>query len=101
MTATRLLQAYRFVFAGLILIASIETMVHEHDAAFLAAIEIAGVLLFAWRRMQIAGAAVLVAVFTLAEALTIAHGQSPVHLLQYTAATVFIVLLDRRVRAEG
>jgi hypothetical protein len=74
-TATRLLQAYRFIFAGLILIASIETMVHEHDAAWLAAIEIAGVLLFAWRTTQIAGAAVLAAVFTFAEALTIAHGR--------------------------
>jgi hypothetical protein len=101
MTPIRLLQAYRFVFACLILIASIETMVKEHGAVFLAAIEIAGVLLFAWRRTQIAGAVVLVAVFTLAEALTIAHGQWPVHLLQYTAAAVFIVLLDRSVRASG
>ena len=101
MTATRLVQAYRFVFAGLILVASIETMVNEHDAALLAAIEMAGVLLFAWRRTEIAGAAVLVAVFTLAEAMTIAHGQWPVHLLQYTAAAVFIVLFERVVRANG
>jgi len=100
-TAIRLLQAYRFVFAGLILVASIETLIHEHDAAALAAIEIAGVLLFAWRRTEIAGATVLVAVFTFAEAMTIARGQWPVHLLQYTAAAVFIVLLDRRLRVSG
>lgn len=99
MTAGSLVQAYRIVFAALIAVASIATLAsHEHGVAFFAGVEIAGALLFVWRRIQIIGAILLLLVFASAEAVAIAQGQFQMHFLQYAAATLAIVLLDRRAR---
>ena len=101
MSTTSLVRMYRYVFAGLLLIATIQTLLVEHDAIALAAIEIVAILLFLWRRTELFGAGLLLAVFAFAQALTVAHGQWPTHLLQYAATTIFIVLLDRSLRTTA
>jgi uncharacterized membrane protein (UPF0136 family) len=95
-----MLRAYRYVFAALIVTGSVEAFgTHEHAAAILAVMEVAGALLLMWRKTQIVGAGLLLAVFAFAQALSAASGQWPVHFAQYAAATLLIVLLDRALVA--
>jgi hypothetical protein len=93
-----LLYSYRLVFAAILLMACALTIAgSEHNATALAIIEIIGTLLFVWRRSQYAGAAILMGVFAFAEFVSLRHGRLPTYLLQYAAAVVFVVLMDRRL----
>ena len=72
------LGAYRLVFVALILFASVQAVMTEaQHVIFVAAAEIAGALLLLWRRSQLIGAGVLLAVFATVEALHVAQGQWP------------------------
>ena len=74
MSAVAIVRMYRFVFAGLLAVATVQTMFAEHDAMVLAAIELVAILLFLWRRTELLGAGLLVVLFAFAEVLTAAHG---------------------------
>lgn len=97
MSAGQLLAGYRGVFSTLIVVASIQTLLAApgHHVVLLPAAEIAGALLLLWRRAQWIGAALLLAVFAGAQAISAAEGRYPTHFLQYAASTVLILLLDR------
>lgn len=99
MTPMRLLLIYRWTFAGLIVIASVETLMTEGRAslpiAVLASVEIVAALLFVWRRSQVAGMIALLVAFAVAQAITMMMGQLQTHFLQYAASTVLVVSLDR------
>lgn len=97
MSVARILAAYRAIFCALIVVASIQTLAEgpAHHVVLLAAAEIAGALMLAWRRTQSAGAAVLIAVFATAQVLSAVEGEYPMRFLQYAAGTILIVLLDR------
>ncbi len=98
MSARTLLVVYRLVLATLLTISSVMTLAStEHEATVLAGVEIAGALAFTWRRTQYLGAAALLGVFTVAEGLSISHGRLPTHLLQYAAAVMFVVAMERRL----
>lgn len=96
MSTAFLLRSYRWVFVFLIVAGSLEAFgSHEHAANTLAATEIAGALLLVWRKTQIVGAGLLLAVFAFAQILSATNGQWPIHFAQYAAATILIVLVDR------
>lgn len=90
--------AYRLVFAAILLVASGLTIADaDPHAVVLASVEVAGIVLFVRRRSQFIGAAILLAVFAFAEVLSIQHGHVPTYFLQYAAAAIFIVAMDRRL----
>lgn len=98
MTTATLLNSYRIVVAALLLLSSGLTIAgSEHHAMALATVEIAGTALFAWRRCQYAGAAILLSVFVFAEFVSIGPGHVPTYFLQYAAAVVFVVVMDRQL----
>lgn len=102
MTAAALLSCYRLVVSGILLVSTSLTIIGpEHDARALAALEIAGTLLFAWRRSQYAGAAILVGVFAFAEFVSASHGHLITYFLQYAAAVIFVVAMDRRLSRDA
>jgi hypothetical protein len=99
MSATHILAAYRVIFSALIVVASLQTLAAHpaHQVVLLAAVEIAGALMLAWRRAQWVGGAVLLAVFACAQIMSALDGEYPTRFLQYTASAVFIVALDRAI----
>ncbi len=102
MSAHGLLASYRLAFAAILLVASVLTIAGpEHDAVALAAAEIAGIAFFVWRRSQHLGAAILLGVFAFAESVSISRGQLPTHFLQYAAAVIFVIAMDRRLAQRG
>jgi hypothetical protein len=101
MSAARILAVYRVTFVALLSVASVEALLagHEggHNVAPLAAAELVGAVLLLWRRTQLPGACVLLAVFAVAQMLAALAGHWPTHLLQYAASTVLILTLDRAI----
>jgi Cu/Ag efflux pump CusA len=102
LSAAHVLAIYRATFVALILIASVQALFagHEggHNIAPLAATEIAAAAALLWRRTQVPGACLLLAVFALAQVLSALDGRGPTHFLQYAASTVLIVVMDRALR---
>ena len=105
MSAARTLAAYRAGFVALMVAASVQALLaaHEgrHNIVPLAAAEIVGAVALLWRRTQLLGACVLLAVFAVAQVLSAREGRWPTQFLQYAASTVFIVALDRSIGAQG
>lgn len=104
MSPARILAAYRLVFCVLIVIASAQTLIagQAHHVLLLATAEIAGALLLLWQRTQWAGAALLLLVFALAQALAATEGEYPTRFLQYAASTLLIVSLSKALpQARG
>jgi hypothetical protein len=97
MSAAQLLAAYRVIFATLIVVASMQTLLDApaRHTVLLAAAEIAGALLLQWRRTQWLGAPLLLVVFACAQVISAAEGCYPTRFLQFAASTVLIVMLDR------
>jgi hypothetical protein len=99
MSAARILAAYRVTFVALLSVASIQALLagHEggHNIAPLAAAEIVGAAALLWRRTQLPGACVLLAVFAVAQALSALAGHWPTQFLQYAASTILIVAVGR------
>jgi hypothetical protein len=96
-SARRLLDGYRLFFCGLIIIASVQTLVSEHGVAHvvpLATVEILGALLLLARRTQCPGLAILLLVFAGAQLMAALGGSWPTRFLQYGASALLIVLLD-------
>ena len=103
MSARRLLESYRLIFAGLILVASVQTLVSEHAVPHvvpLAATEVLGALLLCARRTQWVGLALLLLVFAGAQLLAALAGDWPTRFLQYAASALLIVLMDRALGAR-
>jgi UDP-N-acetylmuramyl pentapeptide synthase len=98
-SAVRILAAYRAGFVALIVVASVQALLagHEdgHNIVPLAAAEIAGAAALLWRRTELPGACVLLAVFAAAEVLSALAGRWSTQFLQYAASTVFIVAMGR------
>jgi hypothetical protein len=105
MSPGRILALYRFAFAALIIVASLQALVAGHEGAHqivpLASAEIAGALLLSWRRTQEAGACLLLGVLIWAQALSVLDGKWPTHFLQYAASTILIVALERSMRTSA
>jgi len=97
MSAARILAAYRATFCTLIVVGSTQTLVARpaHDTLWLAAVEIAGALIFIWRRAELLGASLLLAVFACAQVISALEGSYPTRFLQYAASTALIVVLSR------
>src|ERR1700753_780698 len=95
MRAAQTLAVYRWVFVILILVASLRVLAAVHavtgHAFLLSLAETAGALLLTWRKTQLLGASLLVAVFAVAEVLSALEGVWAVSYLLYAAAAVFIV----------
>jgi hypothetical protein len=107
-TPRRILAAYRWLFAALIIAASAQTLIaeHAHHALLLASAEIVGALFFVCWRTELRGAGLLLAVFTVAQAIAMLGNRWSIHLIQYAASTAMIVLLGRALeravpRMEG
>ena len=105
MSPGRILALYRFAFAALIIVASLQAVVAGHEGAHqivpLASAEIAGALLLSWRRTQEAGACLLLGVLIWAQGLSVLDGKWPTHFLQYAASTILIVALERSMRTSA
>ena len=101
MSAARILAAYRVTFVALLSCASVQALLAGneggHNIVPLAAAEIVGAVALLWRRTQLPGACVLLAVFAVAQVLSALAGHWPTQFLQYAASTVFIVTLDRAI----
>ena len=97
MTVDRALALYRVSFCGLIIAASAGTLASDHSghAQLLAAPEIIGAVLLLWRRLEIAGAGILLIVFASAQTLLAFKGQWSTIFLQYAASVIFIVQISR------
>jgi hypothetical protein len=99
MSAARMLAVYRAIFVTLIVVASLQALLAGHEGAHhivpLAAAEIAGAVALLWRRTQLPGACLLLAVFALAQVLSALDGRWPTQFLQYAASTVLIVAMAR------
>ena len=98
MSPGRLLGGYRLLFCGLIVVASVQTLVSAHAVAHavpLAAAEILGALLLLARRTQWAGLALLLLVFAAAQLQAALTGEWPTRFLQYAAGALLIVFMDR------
>ena len=99
MSAARILAAYRLVFVSVLSGASLQALFlgHEggHNIVWLAGAEIAGALALLWRPTQLAGAAVLLCVFAVAQVLSGQAGRWPTQYLQYAASTLLIVAMSR------
>jgi hypothetical protein len=97
--AARLLAGYRLIFAALIVIASLQTLLaahpDNHAVMLLAAVEIAAALMLMWRRTQWLGACLLLGVFAAAQVMSVLAGEWPTRFLQYALSTLLIVTLDR------
>jgi len=102
LTVARALALYRVSFSGLIIAASAATLASDHSghAQLLAVPEILGAVLLLWRRLEIAGAGVLLIVFAAAQTLLAFKGQWSTVFLQYAASVIFIVLQSRSLRVE-
>jgi hypothetical protein len=105
MSAVRVLAVYRLIFAALIIIASMQTLLaahaQDHALLLLAASEIAGALILMWRRTQWLGACLLLIVFASAQVMSALHGEWPTRFLLYAASALLIVAMDRAlVRAH-
>jgi hypothetical protein len=89
--------AFRWVFIGVILISSIQTLIgaaaDPHIAA-LAAAEIAGALAFATPRWRRAGTLLLCLVFAIAFALSAAAGEFAPRFFLFAATAVYLAGLD-------
>jgi hypothetical protein len=100
-SAARILSIYRAIFVALIVVASTQALLAGHEGAHnivpLAAAEIAGAAALLWRRTQLPGACLLLAVFALAQVLSALDGRWPTQFLQYAASTVFIVAMQRAI----
>lgn len=102
MSIARLVCGYRLLYAALIVVASVQTLWAAQGVPHvvpLAAAEIAGALLIAWRPTQVPGLAILLGVFAAAQAMEALHGSWPVRFLLYAASALLIVLIDRALRA--
>jgi hypothetical protein len=99
MSTARMLAIYRAIFVTLIVVASIQAVLAGHEGGRnivpLAAAEIAGAAALLWRRTQLPGACLLLAVFALAQVLSALDGRWPTQFVQYAASTVFIVAMGR------
>ena len=100
MNARALLVGYRVCFCGLILVASVQTLVSERVVP-LATAEILGALLLLSRRTQWAGLTLLLLVFAGAPLLAALEDSWPTRFLQYAASALLIVLLDRALGARA
>jgi hypothetical protein len=98
-SAARIMAAYRLVFVSVLAGASVQALFlgHEGDRniVWLAGAEITGALALLWRPTQLAGAAVLLCVFALAQVLSALAGRWPTQFLQYAASTLLIVAMSR------
>lgn len=94
--------AYRLVFVSVLTGASLQALWlgHEgaHDIAWLAGAEITGALALLWRPTRLAGAAVLLCVFAVAQVLSAWAGRWPTQFLQYAASTWLIVAMSRSMQ---
>ena len=98
MSAQRALALYRLTFSALIVIASVQTLLGahgDHAVLLLAATEIAGALIFCWRRAQWLGAGLLLIVFGCAQLVSALHGEWPTRFLLYAASALLIVTMHR------
>jgi len=98
MRGLRILSTYRWVYCLLILVASVQSLIGEHGAshvALLASAEIAGAVLLLWRRTQVIGLILLLAVFAFAQLLAALESEWPTRFVQYAASALMIVCLDR------
>jgi hypothetical protein len=98
MSTVRIMAAYRLVFVSVLTWASVQALAgHEggHDIVWLAAAEIAGAVALLWRPTRLAGAAVLLCVFAVAQLLSGLAGRWPTQFLQYAASTCLIVAMSR------
>jgi hypothetical protein len=69
--------------------------------ALLGSVEIAGALLFLWRKTQLAGAVLLLIVYALATLLTLAEGGNPLRFLYFAATALFILHVDNSLRRQA
>ena len=95
------LTLYRGIFVAYISYSSAMTAIQEGTAAspilWLAATEIIAALCFLWRRTQIIGLALLLAIFALAFVLETIGRDFPVRFIYFAATAWFIVYIDRTV----
>jgi hypothetical protein len=101
-SAATALAAYRWVFSVLIVVASLQALFaaqREPGVVLLAGAEIAGALILLWRRTQWLGAALLLVVFAVAQAISALHGEWPIRFLLYAASALLIVTMDRALLA--
>lgn len=99
MSAARMLAVYRAIFVTLIVVASLQALLADHGGAHhivpLAAAEIAGAVALFWRRTQLPGACLLLAIFALVQVRSALDGRWPTQFLQYAASTVLIIAMGR------
>ena len=104
MSAARLLQGYRFLYALLIMVASVQTALSartQPHVLTLALTEIAAAALLIAPRTQRAGLVLLLLVFASAQLLAALAGEWPTRYLQYALSALFIVLLDGALGTPG
>jgi hypothetical protein len=103
--------AFRAIFVLFIIWASGVTVLEAHahsvhaghsplTLAALGTAEICGALLFLLRRTQLAGLAVLLAVFALAAGMSVLLGDNPLRFFYYAATAMFIHAVDRSTMME-
>ena len=101
MQTDKILGLYRATFVAIIVALSIQTMTRAKQFTdhhfWLAAIETIACLLFLVRRTQMAGLALLLAVFSVAAIHDIVTGGIPFSLVLFAASATTIVLLDRAI----
>ena len=103
-SARVLVGIFAAVFAAYIVYASASVLVEAHaggaphghgHAALLAAFEIPAALAFTVRRLRIAAATALIAVFVIAGVITAANGAVPASLVFYACTAAFVPLVER------
>ena len=101
MSPPAILAGYRYLFCGLLVIASAQALSagqeHAH-AALLGMAEAAGAALLVVRRTQWLGAWTLLVVFSCAQIAAARASEWPVRFLLYAACAFLIVLLDGALR---
>ncbi len=105
MTPRQTLFGFRLIYVLFIAVASFQTAragfrgegggyapVH---LALLGSAEVAGAVLFLWRRTQLGAAILLLIVYAIATVLTLLDGGNPLRFLYFAATALFIVHADR------
>ena len=106
MSMATALAVFRTIYVAFILTASLTTLIglkapvhHAHEAAshlaILAGVEIFAALLFLFRRSEIWACAILLAVYAVATAMSVAFGDWSLRFVYYGATAVFIVIAAR------
>lgn len=100
------LRAFRWSYVAFIAWASVKAFVgaftehppaelSPHSLAALAGIEVLAALLFCIEPLEAPACALLLAVYTVAAAVSIAHGEAPLRFVYYAATAVYIIMAHR------